>query len=181
MRDWQYNERHLVAAPPDSEQLAEILNQCLNAVLVHRDGRLLYVNNAYAELQGYASVAEAMTQHTVGISNVHPDDRGIIADRIAARLRGEEASSRYEFRICRPDGTVVWAECLAGRITWNGKPALLGIYHDVTNRKRAEEALQRSERLFSTVFMHSPDVMTLSTLRDGVLLDVNEAFLRMHN
>lgn len=165
-------------ASPDAGQFTEILNKSLNAVLVHRDGRPLYINKAYADLHGYACLADAMARHTVGVTNVHPDDYGIIADRIAARIRGDERSSRYEFRLVRPDGSVVWVECLASRIVWDGESALLGIYHDITDRKRAEDALQRSERLFSTVFMNSPDIMVLSTLTEGTILDVNEPFLR---
>ena len=59
------------------------------------------------------------------------------------------------------------------------RAALLAIYDDVTARKQTEDALQRSERLFATVFQNSPDQMVLSTLREGRLVDVNEAFLRV--
>ena len=162
----------------DATQLAEILDKCLNAVLVHRDGRPLYINKAYARLHGYASLADAVARHRVGITNVHPDDRSIVAARVAARIRGDETTSHYEFRLIRQDGGVIWVECLASKISWSGQPALLGVYHDVSGRKHAEEALWRSERLFSTVFRNSPDIMLLSTLDEGRILDVNQPFLR---
>ncbi|HJS87686.1 MAG TPA: EAL domain-containing protein [Acetobacteraceae bacterium] len=161
----------------DTRQAVEILDKSLNAILVHRDGRLLYANQAFARLNGYGTPAEALARHTIG-RNVHPADRALIRERIAARLRGEESSSRYEFRLLRPGGEVIWVECLASQIMWNGTPALMGAYHDVTGRKRAEEALRRSERLFATIFRNSPDIIMLNTLADGKLIDVNEAFLR---
>lgn len=164
-------------ALPRPEQLAEILNKCLNAVLVHRNGRVLFANQAYAALNGYPSVAEAILRHRVG-QNVHPADHELVQRRVAARLRGEDAVSQYEFRLLR-GGAVIWVECLACRVDWIGGPAILAIYHDVTARKNAEEALSRSERLFSTVFASSPDAMLLSTFDEGRMLDANDAFLRM--
>jgi diguanylate cyclase (GGDEF)-like protein/PAS domain S-box-containing protein len=160
----------------ESRQLFEILDKSLNAILVHRDGRALFVNQAYAHLNGYASPEEAVARHAVGRS-IHPDDRALVRRRIAARMHGDAVASQYEFRLVRVDGSVIWVECLASRMIWDGAPALLAIYHDVTSRKRAEEALQRSERLFATVFQNSPDIMALSTFREGRLLDVSEAFL----
>ncbi len=160
-------------------QIAEVLDVSPTAILVHRDGRLLYVNQAYARLNGYASPAEAIALHVVG-RHLHPDDRALVRGHIAARMRGDESTGHYEFRLVRPDGSVIWVECLASRIVWAGAPALFAAYHDVTARKHAEEALQRSERLFTTVFQNSPDLMVLSTLREGRLIDVNEAFLRAH-
>ncbi|MEO8716202.1 MAG: PAS domain S-box protein, partial [Acetobacteraceae bacterium] len=167
------------AAAIARRQVAEILDKSLNAIMVHRDGRLLHVNQAYADLNGYASPEEAIARHVVG-SGVHPEDRPLVQSRIAARLRGEEPESHYEMRLLRPDNSVTWVECLASRIEWDGAPALLATYHDVTARKQAEEALARSERLFATVFQNSPDVMAVSTLREGRLIDVNEAFLEVY-
>src|SRR5579883_405230 len=163
---------------PAPEQLSEIISKCLSAVLVHRDGRVLFANQAYAALHGYASVAETIARHQVGAS-IHPADREMVARRMAARLRGENPQSQYEFRLLGPDRDVIWVECLACRIDWSDGPALLAIYHDATARKRAENALRRSERLFSTVFANSPDAMLLSTLDSGRVLDTNDAYLRM--
>ncbi len=166
------------SASVDACQTAEILDRLPSAILVHRDGRLLYANQAFAQMNGYGTPAEALARHVIG-RNAHPADRPQVRERIAARLRGDEETAHYEFRLIRPDGEVIWVECLASRIMWDGGPALLGAYHDGTARKRAEEALRRSERLFQTIFRNSPDIILLSTLSDGKLIDVNAAFLRM--
>ena len=157
--------------------IAEIMDNSLTAIMVHRNGRLLHANKAYADLRGYASPEDAVARHIVG-SGVHPADLEMVRARIAARMHGDAPPTRYECRLLRLDGGVVWVECMTSRINWDGAPALLSIYHDVTARKQTEDALQRSERLFATVFQNSPDQMVLSTLREGRLIDVNEAFLR---
>ena len=51
---------------------------------------------------------------------------------------------------------------------------------DITKRKKAESALRESEEHFATVFRASPLPIGINRLRDGVFLDVNNAFLRLH-
>jgi PAS domain S-box-containing protein len=51
-----------------------------------------------------------------------------------------------------------------------------GIQRDVTERKRAEEALRKSEEKFSRAFRESPMVVTLTSLKDQRYIDVNETF-----
>jgi PAS domain S-box-containing protein len=50
---------------------------------------------------------------------------------------------------------------------------------DITERKRMEQAVAESEEKFSKVFRESPEVIIISTLEDGILLDVNDTFLRL--
>jgi PAS domain S-box-containing protein len=75
---------------------------------------------------------------------LHPDDR----DRVEEDVRAAVASGgsyENEFRIVRPDGGVVWVAA-KGHILRDetGRPArLLGANYDITERKRAEEALRR--------------------------------------
>jgi two-component system, cell cycle sensor histidine kinase and response regulator CckA len=56
---------------------------------------------------------------------------------------------------------------------------LVGAVHDITERKRAEEALLASEELFSTVFNSSPIPISISRVKDNRFLDVNDAWLKI--
>ena len=60
-----------------------------------------------------------------------------------------------------------------GKIT-----GVLAVLRDITERKRAEEALHASEERFSKAFQSSPDPMSIQVLGDGRYIDVNESFLR---
>src|ERR1700723_1071097 len=53
------------------------------------------------------------------------------------------------------------------------------VLRDITERKRAEEQLRKSEDRFSKVFRQSPLAITISTQADGMYLDANESFLKM--
>lgn len=50
------------------------------------------------------------------------------------------------------------------------------IYNDVSKRKRAEEALRRSEETFSKIFKANPAAMMISRMDDGGIIDINAAF-----
>lgn len=57
-------------------------------------------------------------------------------------------------------------------------PVVRGLAHDVTEQKRAESALRRSEEKFAKAFRASPMEMVITTLAEGRFLEVNEAFER---
>ncbi|MBX3647422.1 MAG: PAS domain S-box protein [Rhodocyclaceae bacterium] len=77
-----------------------------------------------------------------------------------------------EYRIVRPDGSVRWIVARGhGQYGNDGKPfRMAGMAIDTTERKRAEEK-------FAKVFQASPVAISISRLRDGHYLDVNEAFV----
>jgi PAS domain S-box-containing protein len=56
---------------------------------------------------------------------------------------------------------------------------LLSYAIDITEGKRMEKALRLSEQKFFKAFQGSPDMMTISTLKEGCFLEVNDAFLEI--
>jgi PAS domain S-box-containing protein len=106
---------------------------------------------------------------------VHPDDQPVVAEAITAAIE-KGAPWDVEFRVVHPDGNVRWVmgkgEVLRGE---TGQPTrLLGVNVDITDRKRADEAVRASEDLFARAFRSSPDAMVISRRADGQIIDVND-------
>jgi PAS domain S-box-containing protein len=113
-------------------------------------------------------------------SFVHPDDLDLWQNTIRQAVEKKEPFS-LDFRVLHSDGEIIWVHDET-RTVFNESAELIG-YHgtvqDITDRKRAEEALRSSEDKFSRVFKTSPNPSTIIRLSDGIFLDVNESFTRV--
>ncbi len=100
-----------------------------------------YVNAAALNMLGY-SREELM--HRGFLDYVHPDFQGLVKERSLARQRGEKVPSRYEIKLVHKDGHEMWVDFAATKIEYEGKPGVLGIAIDVTQRKALEAAQQKA-------------------------------------
>ncbi|HET9453961.1 MAG TPA: PAS domain S-box protein [Gemmatimonadaceae bacterium] len=104
-------------------------------IVVHRDGRILYVNDAFAKIAGAADPRSLVG--TAVLDLVHPDDRA----SVAARVRGIEEGGTaplVEERLLRADGSVIHAEITGIPTTFDGEPAVQAIVRDVSAGRKAQ-------------------------------------------
>jgi len=80
----------------------------------------------------------------------------------------------------RKDGTPVNVILASSPIQIEGElHGAVGVYTDITDRKRAEEALREGEEKFRLTFESVPDAVTISGIEDGRYLSVNNGFCRI--
>jgi diguanylate cyclase (GGDEF)-like protein/PAS domain S-box-containing protein len=130
-------------------QFRELAETIAAATFIYQGSVFRYVNAAAVELTGYSR------EELVGMefwAMVHPDHRDRVRERGLARQRGEEVPERYPFKILRRDGEERWVDFTAGRIEYQGEWAALGTAFDITERKRAEEALARQALAFENLY-----------------------------
>jgi PAS domain S-box-containing protein len=84
-----------------------------------------------------------------------------------------------EIDIDRADKARTIAEMRVVDITWEGAKAYLASLRNITERKKAEEALRESEEKFSKAFRSSPETIVITRLFDGTIVEVNDTFLRV--
>jgi PAS domain S-box-containing protein len=128
-------------------QMRRVVEGSLQGIIVRTATEVLYTNDAFAHLVGYASAREltAAQGNSGANSNVHPDDLPMIVDRIRRRMAGEEEISQYEFRLQHRDGGYRWVETRAVRAMWDGQPASLSWITDIADRKQLESDLRQSK------------------------------------
>lgn len=104
----------------------------------------VYVNPRLAEIYGYTQ--EEMVKMTAA-DLVIPEERSVIHTHQQRRLVGDQSSIRHQFRGLCKNQTVIDVEVLQKTTVYKGKPAVIGILQDVTERKQAEELIRKSEFL----------------------------------
>jgi PAS domain S-box-containing protein len=126
------------------ESYRQLVEQSPDAMLVHRQGAIMFANNACAELFGASSTRELLgKQH---LDFVHPDDREAVKQRIQKFSYDLESVRRNETRFLRLDGKETCAEVMARSVIYQGEAAIQVMFRDVSERKRAEEALAQHAR-----------------------------------
>jgi PAS domain S-box-containing protein len=109
------------------------------------EANFLYVNPAYVKSFGYAE-SEILGQGTPQIY-WSPEERG----RILAALKEKGYVAEYEVKLKRKDGTPFWGLSSVRPITYSGRPALLGAFVDITERKSTEEEIKRRAEELKTM------------------------------
>jgi PAS domain S-box-containing protein len=146
-----------------------------DGIIILQDGVIKYANSKMVQMVGY-TVEETMNKPF--INYVSPEHREFVIDRYRKRTAGEEVPVRYEFDIIAKDGKAVNVEVNASLLEYKGTIADMAIIRDVTERKRAEEALRESEEKFSKGFYSSPDIMSIVNLENNKFIEANDSFTR---
>ncbi|MEE9566829.1 MAG: PAS domain S-box protein, partial [Desulfobacteria bacterium] len=156
-----------------------ILNAVTDTVFVFDPitGKPLMWNKALSEISGF-------TDKEIASMKV-PDDWYGEEDmkRAAAATKKwfQGKRSTVEMSLFTKDGRAVPTEYTASLVRdEKGNPRhLIAVGRDITERKRAEEALRESEKKYRTLFEYSRDAVVIST-REGKLVDVNQAWLDLY-
>ena len=109
--------------------------------------RFVFANTAMGKITGYSPEELVALSPEKMTKMIHPDDRETFFNRFSQSLAGKETESIYQVRGIRKDGSTLWLEASAKLIEYNGQPAVQGMFLDITERKKAEEAIwQAAER-----------------------------------
>jgi PAS domain S-box-containing protein len=159
--------RQAEEAQNDSEeQYRNLLENHVDGVAVIVEGRFHYVNERCYKIGGYTR--EDLLGRPI-LEFVAAEDRLYAIERMAAIIKGEE-SIPHVYTYIRKDGTTVPVEVAGQRISFDGKPAILSVFRDVTQRKRLEEeARQHREEL-----AHVLRVSTMGEMATGLAHELNQ-------
>ncbi|MEO8647675.1 MAG: PAS domain S-box protein [Acidobacteriota bacterium] len=118
--------------------------------------------------------------HEHYIDLVYVDDREMLRRSVESAI-AENRDYWVEFRFYHSSGEIRWMEGRGEAVySQKGEPIrLYGVGIDITSRKLSEERLRESEERFSKAFNTSPLILTISSLKDGSLVEVNDTFVEV--
>jgi PAS domain S-box-containing protein len=166
----------LIAALRESEsRYRALFDNASDSIGIHdMGGKFLEVNKVLCELLGY-SREELLQMTPVDINS--PENAPLVAGRVA-NLR-QAGRTLFETAFARRDGTLIPVEVSSRLVEYRGKPAILNIARDITERRKAQEALRASEARYRAVVEDQTELICrYLPLPDGRFTFVNDAYCR---
>ncbi|MDE3180821.1 MAG: PAS domain S-box protein, partial [Acidobacteriota bacterium] len=171
--------RRAVESLRESEELFKGAFQYSNTgmTLLGLDGAFLQVNPVLCSMLGFRE-DELLSRNFQSV--IHPEDAGDAQAQLDCLRSGGADQAMLQTRLLHKTSRVVWAEVRISPIRGaDAKPIrFISQIQDVTERKRAEEALRESEERFRSVFENAT-VGFYRTTPDGRVLMANPALVKM--
>lgn len=177
LRDVTERNRAEMAVHSSEARYRELVERSFNAVIVHKDGKILIANEAACKIAGAGSPGELIGKPINTF--IHPDFRNLVAERVAEMLATPGAAlPLVRQKFLRINGEPVEVEVMATSYPDNGTPAFQVIFREITDQVRMEHALRKSEEQYRALAESASDMIYL-TDPDGNLIYANPLCARM--
>jgi len=143
-------------------------------LFIIQDRKFQLINPKFLELTGYKE-DEFLGKDSLAF--ILPEDRNIVRENTIKMLKGKLILP-FELRVINKTGETRWIEQTITSIHYNGRPAVLGYYVDISERKRVEQKLRKSEERYRMLFKQSP-LGIIHFDQKGVVVDCNEKFVEI--
>ncbi len=139
--------------------------------------KIVLANQAAVDIYGLNSVEDAIGVNLLDF--VPPEERERVLRIIVKDMFENDLRQVNEFRGITRDGREIWVSAVGTRTEYRGKLAGLISFSDITERKQAEEALQKSREELRKMFESVTDGISVVDL-NGIITDVNQRTVEMH-
>ena len=165
-------ERELTLAQlrEGEERFKNLAAAAFEGIFISENGRLLDANEQGLKMFGYER-NEMIGKEIVEL--IAPESRAAVAEAVRT---GRETI--YGHQLLRKDGNIFFAEAQARVVRIGDQTLRMTALRDITERKRAEEALRNSEALFRSYFELAMVGCVISSIEKGIIA-VNDQFCEM--
>ncbi|MGC1243092.1 MAG: PAS domain S-box protein [Chryseosolibacter sp.] len=156
-------------------QYEKLLEKLPIGVVIHHQGIVAFANRHANVIIGAQRPGQLLGLNAMNF--VHPDFVPGIAARIKRVSDGDSVPMVEEKFICL-DGKVIDVETMAFPFFYKGKAAIHVIFRDITEKKKAQEQVRKSETLFSQLFQNVPMAVVMLD-ENGKVSEINRGFEQM--
>ena len=143
------------------DKFRSVAEQSLVGIYIIQDGVFKYVNRTFAELFGYTADELIKTRSPRDLTV--PEDWAIVEKHVWRRSAGTFLPGSYEIRGLRKDGGIVMIEVYESQALFGGRTASIGALLDISQRKKAEQAVRDSESKLQAITRTAQDAIILLT------------------
>jgi two-component system sporulation sensor kinase A len=130
----------------ESEQLyRRLVELSPDMILVHQEGKCLFINTSGARMLGYDDPQELIGQSL--FDYIHPDYHEGVKQRIQKMMKENISAEPVEEKLIHRDGSILDVDVAVTPIQYNKQPAIMGVIRDITDRKKTEDALRKADTL----------------------------------
>ncbi|WP_242492650.1 PAS domain S-box protein [Methanolobus psychrotolerans] len=151
-----------------SEEKYRLLSDVtFEGIIIHENGVVVEVNEALTRIMGYTR--DELLGKNILPMLIYPDDLDIVRQQMA-----KNTAKPYEIRGVRKDGSLVPLEIEAYDLTRADRQVRVAAIRDITERKKADEALSNSNLYNKSLIAAIPDLVFVLDI-DGVFVDYKSA------
>jgi|GEM_PF-589258 len=170
------DRKNAEAALQESElRYRSIVENAGEAILIVQDGKVRFANPQALEWFGYS---EEELKSRAYEDFVFIQDHELVVTRRFETLWYRRPAHNVVFRVVRSNGELMWAEANLAPVVWRGRPAVLVLLEDITQRKKTAEELQQASE-FQQLLLATAATAIFTIDAQQAVTDVNEEFCRV--
>jgi PAS domain S-box-containing protein/putative nucleotidyltransferase with HDIG domain len=179
--------QHSLELQKSEEKYRLLIENTSEAVIIICGNKVVFSNKRAEEISGYT---HEDIQQMNPLDIIHPDDRKITWDLIQSRLEHKDVNDDLLLHMVNKAGEILVVQSRSVLVEWEGKPAILVLYSDITHQQVAEQQIQQQVQRLAALrevdeaITSSIDLSrTLEILLEQVLrqLNVDAASVLLYN
>lgn len=155
------------------EKFRNLAEHSPNMIFINKNGRIVYSNEKCEEVMGYTK-KEFYAPDFNFFTLIAPDSMELVKKNYDKHNQGKNLAP-YEYSLITKDGKRIEAIITTTLINYERESAILGVITDITERKKAEEALKEAENTYRDLLDNTNDLIQ-SVKPDGHFRYVNKAW-----
>jgi len=158
LRDITADKAKDAALKAAEESKLRLIDAAAESIFILQDAKVVYVNPAGAKMAGISQ------QQMIGLpfaDFVHPDERPALLERYDNLIKGQFFAGHTTVKGIDATGQTRWAEIREIPYSWQGRPAVMSLVTDITDRVRLEEERREKEERFRSIIDNAWDGITI--------------------